>query len=560
MHLIIRNLHKAYGAITVLHDVSLIVQATDRIGIVGSNGVGKSTLLRLLVGKEEADSGTISFGTGIEFGYLPQTTPDFYGQSIQDLIFEAIGNLRQLEERMHQLEQALTTASEAQLPQLLETYNTVSTQFQDRGGYEIDHQIDRIFAGLRINYLPRTQHVDTLSGGEKARIGLAALLLRSPDILLLDEPTNHLDFASMEWLEKFLATYHGAVLMVSHDRQFLNQSVNCIVEINEHNHQITNYPGNYDAYVLTKAAERSRWEEEYERQQEEIQELRQRVKVTGRQIGHAYRPPRDNDKFARYFFNQNVQRAVSRNVKAAQVQLERIETDPIAKPPEILQINSHINARPIASQIVLELAQVNKRFGERQILHNLSLIVGAQAHIMLIGPNGAGKTTLFKILMGQEQPDTGKVYITESARIGYLSQEPAPLKLDRSVIDTYRYDQEGYEGEMIGRLLGYGLFRLEDMHKKVGQLSAGQRRKLELARLMAQEPNVLLLDEPTNYISLDVLEAFEKSVLAFPGPVIAISHDRWFIQRFNGDIWELIGGQLLKQEKMQKEPSSQTSI
>src|SRR5581483_2855768 len=207
MLLAIRNLSKAYGAITVLEDISFVVNASDRVGIVGPNGVGKSTLLRLLVTQEERDAGIVAYAPGIEFGYLPQSTPTFYGRSIQDLILESVGNLRQLEERMHQLEAAMATASTEQLPELLEEYNLVSTRFQERGGYEIDYKIDSILEGLHIAYLPRTQGIDTLSGGEQARVRLATLLLRSPDILLLDEPTNHLDFASMEWLETYLASY-----------------------------------------------------------------------------------------------------------------------------------------------------------------------------------------------------------------------------------------------------------------------------------------------------------------------------------------------------------------
>ena len=224
-------------------------------------------------------------------------------------------------------------------------------------------------------------------------------------------------------------------------------------------------------------------------------------------------------------------------MRAAEEQLKRIEADPIPKPPELLSVNSSFSrSAPIQSQVVLRLSHASKRFGERWLFRDLTLELAPHGHIMLIGPNGTGKTTLLKLLLGLETPDEGSVQHAPGVRIGYLAQEPERFDLNRTVLETYRYGQVGYEGEFVGRLLGYGLFRLEDMDKKVGQLSIGQRRKLEIARLMAEAPNVLLLDEPTNYISLDVLEAFENAILHFPGPIVAVSHDRWFIERFSGEV------------------------
>ncbi len=551
MLLTVRNLSKAYGAIQVLRDLSFVINARDRAGIVGPNGVGKSTLLRILTGQEEQEQGNISYAPSVEYGYLPQTTPNFYGRSIQDLILEAVGNIHQLEERMHQLEDAMARADEQQLPELLEAYTQVTTRFQDRGGYELDYKIDGVLSGLHLDYLPRTREVMTLSGGEKARVGLATLLLRSPDLLLLDEPTNHLDFASMNWLESYLADYSGAALIVSHDRQFLNRAVTSILELDEHSHSLKRYEGNYDSYVQSKATEHAKWVEDYKRQQEDIKELRKRIKESARQVGHGYRSPHDNDKFAKYFFAQRVDSAISRNIHAAEEQLKRIEADPIPKPPELLQVNSSIQATPIASQVVIRLEHLTKCWGERCIFDDISLELGPTTRILLTGPNGAGKTTLLKLILEREKPDSGNISIVHGAKIGYLPQDPELPDLHKTVIETYRYGQQGYESEFIGRLLGYGLFRLEDMEKQVGQLSVGQRRKLEIASLMAAHPNVLLLDEPTNYISLDVLEAFEAAILAFPGPVIAISHDRWFIERFKGELWEMKEGQLTQQETIQ---------
>jgi macrolide transport system ATP-binding/permease protein len=540
--LAVRHLCKSYGAITVLDDISFIVNPNDRIGIVGANGVGKTTLLDILIGKESNDSGSVSFTPNIEIGYLLQTTPEFSGHTMQDLILESVGNLRQLEEQMHELEHTMSNANDEQISGLMDEYEQVSSRFQDRGGYELDYKIDTILAGLRIADLPRDREMQTLSGGEKARVGLAILLLRSPDLLLLDEPTNHLDFASLEWLESYLSNYKGAILLVSHDRQFLNRTVNQIFEIDEHAHQLKKYDGNYDAYVLAKAAERAAWEEDYERQQEEIKELRKRIRETARNVAHN-RPATDNDKTAYNFFGGRVQNTISRGVRAAEEQLRRIEANPIPKPPKLMQVSSSFNVEPLQAEVVIGVSNLSKCWDETCILDDINFTIPSDARVLLFGPNGAGKTTLLKIVMGIEKPDRGEIRIVGSASIGYLPQDPQ-INLDKTVLETYRYGQVGYEGEFVGRLIGYGLFSLEDMHKKVRQLSVGQRRKLEIARLMAEGPNVLLLDEPTNYISLDVLEAFEAAIVAFPGPVIAVSHDRWFMQRFGGKMWELVDGKI----------------
>jgi macrolide transport system ATP-binding/permease protein len=541
--LAVRHLGKSYGAITVLEDISFIVNPNDRIGIVGSNGVGKTTLLNILIGKEFHDSGSFSFIPNTEVGYLPQTTPEFSGHTIQDLILESVGNLRQLEERMRELESSMSTSSAEQLSQFMDEYEQASSKFQDRGGYELDYKIDSILAGLRITYLSRDREMQTLSGGEKARVGLAILLLRSPDLLLLDEPTNHLDFASLEWLESYLSNYKGAIMLVSHDRQFLNRTINQIFEIDEHTHHLKKYDGNYDAFVIAKTAERATWEEDYERQQEEIKELRKRIREIARNVAHN-RPPKDNDKFAYNFFGGRVQNTISRGVRAASEQLRRIEANPIPKPPKLMQVSSSFNIEPLQAEVVIRVSNLTKCWGETCVLDDVNFTIASDARILLFGPNGAGKTTLLKMLMGDETPDRGEIHIVESAHTGYLPQDPQ-MDLDKTVIETYRYGQVGFEGEFIGRLIGYGLFSLEDMQKKVGQLSIGQQRKLEIARLMAESPNVLLLDEPTNYISLDVLEAFEAAIVTFPGPVIAVSHDRWFIQRFGGKMWELVGGKII---------------
>ena len=547
MTLVVHHLSKTFGINTVLDDLSFSITAGDRVGVVGMNGVGKSTLLSILAGQEPVDAGTMTLDAGAEMAYLPQATPVFFGRTIDDLILESVGNLRQLEARMRQLEAQMAGGDEAAMSALLEEYAQVSTRFQDRGGYDLDYRIDTILAGVGIAHLPRSREVQTLSGGEKARVGLATLLLRSPEVLLLDEPTNHLDVTALEWLEGYLAVYSGALLVVSHDRQFLNRVATRIFEIDEHTHQLKQYGGNYDAYAVAKAAERAKWEEDYQRQQEEIAELRLRMRETGRQVAHN-RMPKDGNKLAYNAKGANVQRAISRNVRAAEELIRRIEADPIPKPPNRLRFYPRFDVKPLRSDSVISVEHVSKSHAGRMILRDLSFRVASDARIMLIGPNGVGKTTLLRLLLGLDAPDTGAVRVTGSAHLGYLPQEPL-LDPSQTILGAYRQVVSGYDDQIIAGLLERGLFLLEDMPKLVGQLSIGQRRKLEIARLMAEQPNVLLLDEPTNFISLDVLEAFEAAVLSFPGPVIVASHDRWFMQRFGGERWQLVDGRLLIEKR-----------
>ncbi|HEV7129026.1 MAG TPA: ABC-F family ATP-binding cassette domain-containing protein [Ktedonobacterales bacterium] len=540
----VRDLHKTYGAVTVLDAVTFVVNAGDRIGIVGANGAGKSTLLRLVTGEETADSGSITLAPDTAIGYLRQAVPATEGQTIDDLIHAAMAHLRTLETRMRALEQALATATGDELATLLGEYGSAAARFQDGGGYELDHRIDAVLAGMRIECLGRQRDVRSLSGGEKARVGLAALLLRAPDVLLLDEPTNHLDGATLEWLGGYLARYAGALLLVSHDRDFLQRTVNRIVAIDDSSHHLTCYAGSYDAYAEAIVAERARWEADYLAQQEEIHALRRRMRETGRQVAHN-RPPHDGDKMAYNFFGERVQTTISRNVRAAEERLRRIEADPIARPPKPMVFNPRFAAAALRSRAVIALDRVGKQLGARTILREISATVAPDARIMLTGPNGAGKTTLLTLMAGLAPPDAGAVRLAPNAQLGYLRQEPALPDPTWTVLRAYGDALVGEEAQFIAGLIGHGFFRLEDLAKPVGALSAGQQRKLEIARLIAARPNALLLDEPTNYISLDVLEAFEAAILSFPGPVITVSHDRRFIQRFGGEVWELVAGRLV---------------
>ena len=543
MLLALDRITKSYDPTTVLDGVSLVLNDGDRVALVGANGSGKSTLLRILTGEVEPDGGTTRVATGVELGYLPQEPPDVGAQSLADLLAESVGGLRTLERRLRELEGVMTTATGPQLDAATAEYGDVLERFERRGGYELEHRTEEVLAGLGLAHLPREQAFATLSGGEKTRVLLAGLLLRSPDVLLLDEPTNHLDGASTAWLEGYLGRYRGAFLVVSHDRRFLNAVATVIVELDEHTRTLATYPGNYDTYRAAKLAEQERIERDYERQQEEVKALRRAVKTTGRQVSHA-RPPTDGDKFAKNFFREQVDRAVSRNVRNAEERLRRIEDDPARKPARALRINPDFDPSTFRSEVAIGLEGVTVRLGGRTILDRVSLVVGPRDRVVVVGENGVGKSTLLNVIAGRLRPDAGTVRVASAARVGYLDQDGHDLDPRMTLLEAYRRDLPGNEEEIANGLFRHGFFRRDDLARPVGRLSLGQRRKLQVARLVAERANLLLLDEPTNHLSFDVLEALEEALRAFPGPLVAVSHDRWFIDRFGGRVLELGDGRL----------------
>jgi macrolide transport system ATP-binding/permease protein len=543
MLLTLNHLSKSYGDRQVLHDVSLAVGDGQRIGLVGANGVGKSTLLKIIAGEVEADGGTITLAAGIRTGYLPQALVTPGGFAIQDLLDHALGELRTMETRLHDLEAHMATAN-GDLDRTMREYGDLLEQFERQGGYDIDHRITLVLEGLGVRHLAHDRLLTTLSGGEQSRLGLGALLLRAPDMLLLDEPTNHLDLAALTWLEAYLSTYPGGMLIVSHDRHFLNRAVNTIVEIDEHSHEAKQYTGDYDAYRHAKALERRRWEEDYARQQEEIRALRLESNTTARRVG--YHRPIDGDKFLRFHKQTRVQQTVARRLNSAEERLRRIEANPVPEPPKPLRFDADFDPQDLKSQWPLAVSGLSKRYGEHWIFRDVGFTLEARSRMVITGPNGAGKSTLLRVLAGLEAPDGGDIAVSPQVRMGYLEQGHRITDPEPAVLDAYRTGLTGETQHHITDLLALGLFRYEDLRQRVADLSSGQQRKLQLARLIALRPNLLLLDEPTNFVSFDVLEAFEEALRTFPGPVVAASHDRRFIERFGGVIWELDNQRLVK--------------
>ena len=455
---------------------------------------------------------------------------------------------------MRELEIEMGRHTGDELTRILAKYGDVSDEFQQKEGYDLEHRIDAVTSGMNISYLPRSQEVDILSGGEKARIGLATLLIKSPDLLLLDEPTNHLDILALEWLESYLSNFRGAIVVVSHERHFLNRTVEQIVEVNEYTHQVRKYSGDYEEYRLAKERERGQWEEEYQRQQDEVAELRNRIRAGAAQGGHD-RPAKDSDKLGHNYRGGRAQGSISRTINSAQKQLRRIELDPIPRPPKPLRIDPRIASERIQSNMVCDVSHLTKNFPNRRLLDDISFVIAPESRIVLTGPNGTGKTTLLRIIMGLEPPDAGSLKFSGNLTVGYLPQDSIISDAASTLLEAYRSGLAGHREDHITELIQSDLFKFEDLAKPLKQLSIGQRRKLEIARLAAQHPNVLLLDEPTNYISLEVLEAFEDALIEFPGPIVAVSHDRRFIERLGGEIWELSQGRIVKQCAQRIQPS-----
>ncbi len=543
MLITIHQLTKIYGLNTILNGVSLVVNPGERVGLVGANGVGKSTLLKIAAGEVLPDAGNVRLGGGARLGYLPQVITGYDAHTLDDLIADALRDLHTLEARLRELESHLSALSGAALDAAMSEYGDSLDAFERAGGYEIETRLAQIWGGLAIDHLPRDRRFGTLSGGEKARVGLARLLLGVPDVLLLDEPTNHLDGLSLTWLEGYLSAYRGGMLIVSHDREFLNRTVTSIVEIDEHTRKGKRYSGNYDTYAAAKASERRQWEATYATQQEEIAALRLTVGQTARQNIN-YRPQTDSDKFIRNFKIAQHDHTVSKRVHAAEEKLARLEAEALPQPPVPLRFDPRFDPTALRGKLPLVVSGVSKRFGGRAVLDDVHFTVGTRARILLAGANGAGKSTLVKILAGMEAPDSGEVYRNPAVRFGYLDQERGVLNPAHTLLEAFRDGLELEQQALVTVLIRSGLFRYADMETPVSGMSSGQRRKLQIARLIFGRANLLLLDEPTNDVSFDVLEGLESALHEFPGAVIAASHDRRFMQNFGGEIWLLDGGRI----------------
>lgn len=559
MLITVTNINKSYGHLPVLHNVSLTLDRGQHMGLVGANGAGKSTLLKIMVGEITADDGDVTLTRGIETGYLPQVMETFADQTVADLIEQAVADLISMEQALRRIEADMATADAATLDLLLAQYGDLTEQFERKGGYEQNHRIEMVLEGMNVSHLDKNRPAATLSGGEKARVGLALLLLRQPDLLLLDEPTNHLDLSVLTWLESYLHDYAGGLLVVSHDRRFLDNVVNIIVEVDERTHTTKRYSGNYSAYLLAKTQEQEQWITGYAAQQDELKELRRALREKVSTIDQR-RPMRDNDKMQYDYKGARAQQARGSSIQSVKERIARIEANPIPRPPAPLRMNPDFDPQALVNRIPLWASGLTKAFGNRGITDPANFMVNATDRIVIAGANGSGKSTLLKVLAGLYSVDSGEVYIAPTVNIGYLDQEQEGLHLEQTLFESFTEGFTAPVEQLKAELFHYGLFVYDDLQKRVGDLSIGQRRKLQVARLIATRANLLLLDEPTNHLSFEVLEAFEAALLEFPGPILATSHDRYFIERFATRLWEIKDGQLIEQNDISALSISQRRV
>jgi macrolide transport system ATP-binding/permease protein len=545
----LNDLHKSYGDKRVLNNISLRLNRATRSALVGENGVGKTTLARLIIGQEWADSGTITLAPSASLGYLPQEVSAPVGISIEQYIAQALGELYQLEAQLEALGAALANPfiSPEQQAEHLAQYAEVQDAYERRGGYELPLRLAQVMAGLSIDYLEQSRQLTSLSGGERTRVALCALLLQAPDVLILDEPTNHLDFAGIAWLEGYLRNYAGALLLIAHDRAFLDAVATHIIELSALTHSTQLYHGNYSAYVAQREREQAQALDAYEARLEEMNRLSRLIKHT--QHNTRSQPSiSDGDKFMRYKMAQTAQKTRSAKIRDAEQRLTVLEDDKLDNPRRTWRIEYAFQPAPLISQTPLNFAGVSHAYAERTLFSDASATLYKGQRVALVAPNGTGKSTLLRLLAGQEALQSGTVERVSASRLAYLSQDGEELPADQRALDCLRdaspmpMDERQAQAELHRAGL-WGDSAL--MRKRVAELSMGQKRKLGLARLIASQANVLLLDEPTNHLDLLSLEALEEALCGFGGALIAATHDRRFIERVANQIWRIEAGRLI---------------
>ena len=531
--LVVNNLNKSFGPDTLFRNVSFRLEWRQKLGLVGRNGTGKTTLLRLLTGQQEPNSGGIFFEKNIRFGYLKQEDGVDPEKTVLMEAENAFAHVLAMEARLREVEHEMAAAKgEEDLQRVLAEYSLLHDRFEAMGGYDNLRDIPSVLKKLGFGAEDLHKLCGRLSGGEKTRLGMARLLLSGPDILFLDEPTNHLDIEATEWLESFLREFGGAIVLVSHDRFFLDRVVNTIAEIDAE--KLTLYTGNFSAFHLQKEANRERQEEMYAREQREIARnvaFFEKWKNT---------PSRKNQAVMRMRWAERIKEhglTMSPTATAVQKVDARGKTVKLGIKPSQLSGNE-----------VVVLDGVSKRFGQRQLFSNITGLIRRGERIGIVGPNGAGKSTLIKILLGRETPTEGMARLGSSVSVGYFAQDTSDLDMEATVLENMM-DVADMKPEDARTHLGRFLFTGDDVFRQVKLLSGGEKNKLVLAQLTYVKPNLLILDEPTNHLDLDSREALGEMLKKYEGTLLLISHDRYLLNQVTTHTLEVADGRAILRDE-----------
>ncbi|PWL45913.1 MAG: ABC transporter [Veillonellaceae bacterium] len=506
----INGLSKSFGIKTVFENVSFEVRSGERIGLVGANGAGKTTLLRCLMGQEDYDKGSVSTSPGAVIGYLRQDF-NYESQTLREEMELAWKDVLYYKDKLAELARKLETSHDEEL---VAAYGRTEERFEYLGGYDYEATTRKILTGLGFSDADWDRDIHGFSGGQKVRINLAAAFVRHPDFLFLDEPTNHLDMGMLEWLEEYLRSYRGGILMVSHDRYFLDATTTGIIDLE--NHQIHTYRGNYTQFTKVKALNEEAQERAYEKQQEHIRETEEYIR--------------------KYKAGLKAKQARGR-----QSQLDRLER--IEKPIHRQSLHFQFEKPAECAEKVLDVMHVTSSYGDHVIFKDLTMHIKKGESVGLIGPNGAGKSTLLKLIVGDKRADGGFIQIGNRVKPGYYSQELDRLNSEYTVLEQIENDFDMGEREA-RNLLGMFLFRGDDVFKPVSLLSGGERARLTLLMLFLEKPNFLILDEPTNHLDIPTREIMEQALAAFGGTSLIVSHDRYFLDRVTTRILEMENGKL----------------
>ncbi|MEU7031096.1 ribosomal protection-like ABC-F family protein [Streptomyces sp. NPDC046275] len=532
------HVSRSYGDRQVLQDVSFSVRPGERVAVVGENGSGKSTLLRLIAGAEAPEAGEVTVRFPGGSARLAQTLGETLavgpGHTVRDALDAALAELRSLEARLREAERNLADANAEQLA----AYGELLERFEERGGYEADAKLAAALDGLGLGHLPYERRIGTLSGGEQSRLALACVLSSGAELLLLDEPTNHLDRAAVGWLRDRLRAHRGTVVAVTHDRAFLEATATSILEVDRDARTVTRYGDGWAGYRAARAAARRRQAQEHQEWRDEVARTEELVAAAGQRLAATGRDP--GQGFGKH--RRSSENKLSGRVRAARTRLAELLAHPVAPPPEPLSFRAHFAGAATETETgaetdaEVELSGVT--VGDRLALDGLRL--GPGQRLLVSGPNGAGKSTLLRVLAGELAPDGGTVRLP--SRIGHLAQELPAVAPPLPLLAAFAEGRPGLPEEHADELLALGLFRADDLHVPVRALSVGQRRRLELARLVTRPVDLLVLDEPTNHLALSLVEELEAALAGFPGPVVAVSHDERFRASFGGARLELRAG------------------